>query len=90
MEKFKQDNITIKRGQLKNLSEIKNIFVETIKSVCIADYNEQKIKIWTTSVNDKQRWNDIMSNQIIFIAQIDKKIVLIIPSLRQAQIVRRN
>lgn len=75
MEKIKQDNITIRRGQLNDLSEIQNIFVESIKSVCIADYNEEQIKVWTSSVYNKQRWNDIMSNQIVFIAQIDKKIV---------------
>lgn len=75
MEKIKQDNFTIRRGQRNDLSEVKNIFVETIKSVCIADYNEVQINVWTSSVNDKQRWNDVMTNQIVFIAQIDKKIV---------------
>jgi putative acetyltransferase len=75
MKKTKQENITIRRGQLNDLPAIQNLFVETIKSVCIADYNEEQIKVWVSSVHNKPRWDDIMSNQVILIAQIDNKIV---------------
>lgn len=75
MKKTKQENITIRRGQSNDLPAIQNLFVETIKSVCIADYNEEQIKVWVSSVDNKPRWDDIMSNQVILIAQIDNKIV---------------
>jgi putative acetyltransferase len=65
----------IRKGQLEDLNELQLLFVETIKNVCKADYNSEQIEVWTDSIKNKERWNEIMINQLVLIAQIENKIV---------------
>ncbi len=68
-------NITIRQGQTTDLTELQQLFVDTIKAVCKADYNAQQIKVWTSSIDNKERWLDIIENQLLLIAQEKEKIV---------------
>jgi putative acetyltransferase len=65
----------IRKGQLEDLAELQLLFVETIKSVCKADYNSEQIEVWTNSIKNKKRWNEIMINQFVLVAQIGNRIV---------------
>ena len=65
----------IRKGQLEDLTELRFLFVETIKSVCKTDYNSEQIEVWTYSIKNKERWIEIMINQLVLIAQIGNKIV---------------
>lgn len=67
--------ITIRKGQPDDLMELQQIFVDTISSVCTADYDAQQIKVWTSSIQNKERWNQIMTNQYIKVAQKGYKII---------------
>jgi putative acetyltransferase len=76
MKKGKKDTaIVIRKGQPGDLPDIQKLFVETIRSVCSVDYNEEQIKVWTSSVENKERWNHIMSDQVVLLAQSDEKVV---------------
>lgn len=65
----------IRKGQLEDLAELQFLFVETIKSVCKTDYNSEQIEVWTYSIKNKERWSEIMINQLVLVAQIENKIV---------------
>ena len=68
-------NITIRYGQPSDLNELQQLFVDTIKTVCKADYNDQQINVWTSSIDNKQRWLDIIENQLLLVAQEKDKVV---------------
>ena len=42
--------LKIREGQLKDLPEMQQLFVETISTVCINDYNLQQIAVWASPV----------------------------------------
>ena len=67
--------IVIDRGNPDHLAEIQRLFVDTISSVCNVDYNAEQIKVWTSSIENKERWDDIISNQYVLIAKYDESIV---------------
>lgn len=67
--------LDIEKGTTDHLAELQRLFVDTISSVCSADYNAEQIKVWTSSIENKDRWNDIISNQYVLIAKYEDKIV---------------
>src|SRR5690606_28007139 len=64
-----------RRGQLDDLLELQKLFVDTITTICKADYNSDQITAWTSGVDNKQRWEDIMTKQSVLVAQHADKIV---------------
>jgi putative acetyltransferase len=68
-------NLTIRYGNLEDLSELQKLFVETISTVCVKDYNEEQIRVWTSSIENKQRWIDILTKQYSIIAVENNRIV---------------
>jgi len=69
------DKLIIRQAFENDLVDIQKLFVDTISSVCINDYNPYQIKVWTLSIEDTQRWLDKLSNQYFLIAQFGKRIV---------------
>lgn len=65
----------VSRGKLNDLAEVHQLFVDTISVICSADYSRQQIEVWTSSVENTQRWHDIMTNQFVFVARCKDKIV---------------
>jgi putative acetyltransferase len=52
--------------------------VDTITEICKADYDIGQIEAWTFDTKNnanKQRWQTILTNQFVLIAQQDNKIV---------------
>ncbi len=67
--------IAIRKGEIDDLTELQQIFVDTVSSVCSADYDAEQIKVWTSSVENRKHWEDIMTNQFVLVAQIGNKMV---------------
>lgn len=51
------------------------MFVDTISTICKDDYTPQQIKVWTSSIENTQRWTDKLTSQYFLIAELDNKIV---------------
>lgn len=69
-----QNHYTIRKGSLNDLAELQRLFVETITTVCTANYDEQQIKVWASSVDNKKRWHEVMTKQFVIVAQYGNKI----------------
>jgi putative acetyltransferase len=67
--------ISIRLAEYSDLAEMQKMFVDTITTICTSDYNEQQIKAWVSGVENKERWNKIMTKQVVLIAQDAEKIV---------------
>lgn len=72
---MKDKQLIIRKGSLEDLTELQELFVDTIKSVCKADYNNEQINIWVSSIRDTNRWNEIISNQLVIVAELENRIV---------------
>ena len=72
---IKEQNTIWRKGRLEDLTELQKLFVESVKSVCSADYNAEQIKIWTSSVENIKRWKDIMTYQAVIVAEFNNQIV---------------
>jgi putative acetyltransferase len=62
--------ITITKGGLDDLSELQQLFVDTISNICETDYDSKQIKAWTSSTENIRRWQDILTNQFVLVAQV--------------------
>jgi len=54
---------------------MQEMFVDTISTICKDDYSPDQIKVWTSSIENTQRWTDKLSSQYFLIADLDNKIV---------------
>jgi putative acetyltransferase len=68
-------NYSLRAGQPADLLELQQLFVSTIRAVCSSDYNESQIDAWVSSVENEQRWIDMISNQYVFVA-LDNGIII--------------
>ena len=60
---------------LEDLPAMKELYAGTIRSVCKADYTEEQIAMWASSVNKEERWLDVVVNQFVLLAEIDQELV---------------
>ena len=67
--------ISIRHAKLNDLAEIQEMFVDTISTICKADYSADQIKVWTSSVENISRWTERITSQYFLIAEFDNKIV---------------
>lgn len=58
-----------------DLAEMKQLFVDTIHSVCKDQYNESQLSAWSSSSQNDQRWQELISTQYVLIAELNDKIV---------------
>lgn len=65
----------LRKATLNDLSEIQQLFVETIQAVCSKDYSEKQIEVWTSSVKNLERWQNMIQNQYFLVAIEKNKIV---------------
>ena len=64
-----------RKGKLDDLTEMQNLFVNTITAICKADYDSNQIAVWASGIDNKQRWHDILTNQFVIVTQHADKIV---------------
>lgn len=70
-----KQHFILRQGQTNDLTELQKLFVDTITTICTADYDKQQIEVWISSVEDKQRWDEILTKQFVLVAQHADKIV---------------
>lgn len=70
-----RNHFIVRKGQINDLTELQKLFVDTITTICTSDYDKQQIEAWTSSVENKQRWDEIITKQFILVAQDQDKIV---------------
>ncbi len=67
--------ITIRLAKISDLKEIQEMFVDTITTICKDDYSPEQIEVWTSSIENTQRWADKLTSQYFLVAELDNKIV---------------
>lgn len=67
--------ISIRFAKLSDLPEMQKMFVDTISTICKDDYSPEQIKVWTSSIENTQRWTDKLTSQYFLVAELDNKIV---------------
>lgn len=67
--------LNLRSAKNSDLTEIQELFVNTVQSVCKEDYDSLQRKVWASSVENKTRWLSIISDQTVVVAEIGKKIV---------------
>ncbi|RFS17809.1 GNAT family N-acetyltransferase [Emticicia sp. C21] len=68
-------SFTIRYGNLADLADLQQLFKETITTICKADYNDKQIQVWVMGVENITRWQTILSEQYVLIAEMDNIIV---------------
>lgn len=72
---MKNSELSIRHARRSDLKEMQELFVNTITTICSEDYSAEQIKVWTSSIENKQRWTDKLTSQHFLIAELDHKIV---------------
>ncbi|MBB6331564.1 putative acetyltransferase [Chryseobacterium sediminis] len=67
--------IIIRKGISGDLTEMLQLFANTIDEVCKKDYNYQQLKAWKSGAEDKERWMTVISSQYVLIAENKNQIV---------------
>jgi putative acetyltransferase len=67
--------LTLRNGKLEDLAELQQLFVDTVKTICRKDYNTEQIKVWTSGIENIERWAKIFTSQYVLIAEQENKIV---------------
>lgn len=65
----------LRNGKLEDLTELQQLFVDTVKAICRNDYNAEQIKVWTSGVENIERWERILKTQYVLVAEKENKIV---------------
>lgn len=66
--------MNFRKGTISDLAEMKELFVQTIQSVCKNDYNPDQINTWVSGAENTQRWIDVIEKQFVLLAIIENKI----------------
>lgn len=67
--------IKISKGSPADLKDMQDLFVSTVKNICIADYTESQVNVWARGVENTERWNDMLEEQQVFTARISDLLV---------------
>ncbi len=67
--------MTVRAGNIDDLSELQQLFVDTVQAVCGIDYNAEQIEAWSSGIENKQRWQEVLTNQFVLVAQDKRKII---------------
>ncbi len=65
----------IRKGNISDISKLQELFVDTVSSVCKADYSTEQIAAWVLGIENKDRWQDVLTSQFVLVAQNDKYIL---------------
>lgn len=65
----------LRNGKLEDLLELQRLFVDTVKTICRNDYNDEQIKVWTSGIENADRWQKILKTQYVLVAEQENKII---------------
>lgn len=60
--------MNIRKGTIDDKNELQQLFVNTIKEICKNDYNQHQIEVWTSGIENSDRWQAIFKNQKVFVS----------------------
>lgn len=63
-----------RKATISDLKEMQELYIETIKAVCINDYNPDQIEAWISGVHNIDRWTQVINNQFVLLVIIQNKI----------------
>lgn len=65
----------LRRGLPSDLTEIQQLYVATINTICVKDYDAAQRRIWSSSIENNERWHNILYDQYLIVAEVDSTIV---------------
>ena len=68
-------SLVFREGELTDLEALKALFFDTISTVNSKDYSKEQIEVWRSSVENKDRWLELIDNQYVLVAETDDLIV---------------
>lgn len=72
---MKENKVDIYEAKVIDLPGILDLFRHSILNLCFNDYDAAQLEAWTSSVEDKSRWENKIREQIFLKALINDKIV---------------
>ena len=73
-----EQSVLIRQGNIDDLHDLQHLFADTVMAICCAHYNNRQIEAWiydTRHRRDTARWAGIMSEQTVYVACLQTKIV---------------
>lgn len=62
-------------AQANDLEAMRELYVQTIRSVCRQDYSAEQIDVWTQTAQNHERWHKVMQEQLVVVAEKNRDIV---------------
>ncbi|MCO6147134.1 GNAT family N-acetyltransferase [Flavobacterium sp. NRK1] len=73
--------ITLRQAVQADLSEMKQLYRETILTVCVNEYDDEQRNMWAASAEKTDRWIDLVNDQLVLLA-IKNNVIVGFASLR--------
>ena len=67
--------LTFRKAILDDIPKMQRLFVDTIQERCKKDYSSQQIEVWASSIKKKDRWEGLVREQYVVLAEIENKLV---------------
>lgn len=64
----------MRKGTPNDLIELQQLYVDTIRNICTADYNSEQLNVWSAGIENEQRWRDVLTMQFVLVVQEGKEI----------------
>ena len=71
----KKNTMRLRFAQFSDLPEMQELYVNTINHVCNKDYDDAQIAVWTSSIENAERWRNVLHHQVVIIAEKNNKMV---------------
>lgn len=68
-------NLIIRRAHISDLAEMQQLFVDTISTICSPNYSADQQQAWSSSIQNKDRWERLITRQYSIVAILDHTIV---------------
>jgi putative acetyltransferase len=67
--------IKFRAAIIEDIDELLTLLIETVKSTCKNDYNQNQINAWVSSAKKKEHWDKFINDQFSLIAEVNNKAV---------------
>jgi putative acetyltransferase len=67
--------ISLQLAEPSDITEMQKICVDTISTICKDDYSPEQIRVWVSSIQNKERWVDKLASQYFLVAKLDNRII---------------
>lgn len=64
-------NITLRKAKLDDLTEIQNLFEQTIMKTCKSEYSLSERKVWSNAVKKNKKWNKSLKDEYFIVAEVE-------------------